>query len=275
MTIRTYFWHDRVISSAQFQLRKLLKKSPYFYFKIGNSGDIFTQLIIENHYHQQAKNIKNKGRRLLLVGSIGHNVQDGDLICGIGTKSKDIPKNQYNNSVVGLRGPLSYEAFKLANYDVSQVKFLKDPGLLLRFYAEDIKYETPNGYAFIPHYRERNLYIKAMPKGMRYIDIDNTPLAIAKQILEAEIIYSSSLHGIIFAHALNRPAILVKPKTEEPRFKYQDYFASIDQPMPSFLDDIYNIKATTKPLSPLNLTYRKQEFAFPDITELKTLGIAS
>jgi hypothetical protein len=114
-----------------------------------------------------------------------------------------------------------------------------------------------------------------MPKGMKYIDIDDTPLNIATQILASEIIYSSSLHGIIFAHALNRPAILVAPITEEPIFKYEDYYASIEQKMPQLVHDIHKISVTKKPMSPLDIKYKQEEFNFPSLQELKNLNIAS
>lgn len=275
MTIRTFFWHDRVISPTHFNIRKIFNRAPYFYFKTGNAGDIFTQLIIKNHYNKDVVNVKDQGKRILLVGSIGHNVKAGDLLCGIGVKSKEIPKPKHDNLIHALRGPLSYDAFKNAGYDISKVKFLKDPGLLIRFYAQDLKHDTPKGCSFIPHYRERGIYLKNMPKNMKYIDIDDTPLNIAKQILSSEVIYSSSLHGIIFAHALNRPAILVQPKTEEPIFKYQDYFASIDQEMPEILTDIHNLKLAKTPLSPLEVKYTKEEFILPTIEELTRLGIAT
>ncbi|MCY4046350.1 MAG: polysaccharide pyruvyl transferase family protein [Cellvibrionales bacterium] len=275
MSIRTFYWHDRVISPLHFNIRKFFNRSPYFFFKIGNSGDIFTQLIIQNHYNQEAINIKKEGRRLLLVGSIGHTVKEGDLLCGIGVKSTDIPKDKFHTPIHALRGPLSYEAFKNAGYDTSQIKFLKDPGLLIRFYAQNLNPILPQGAGFIPHYRERDIYLQNMPKNMKFIDIDDTPLNIAKHILESEIIYSSSLHGIIFSHALNRPAVLVAPKTEEPIFKYQDYYASIDQAMPQLVHDIHKIDNLKKPVSPIDLTYTQDDFIFPSLSELKRLGIAN
>ena len=43
MKIRTYFWHDRVISKREFELRKLLRRKPYHHFLVGNAGDLMIQ----------------------------------------------------------------------------------------------------------------------------------------------------------------------------------------------------------------------------------------
>jgi hypothetical protein len=275
IAIRTYYWHSRVVPKYKIALRRLINRSPEYFFHTGNAGDIFAQTIIRNEYHSNALNCPEGGKRLLLIGSIAHTLQAGDIICGIGAKTPDIPKPLgEKHAIYGLRGPISYEIFSKAGYDVSNINFLLDPGLLIRFYAENLNHKKPEGAIFIPHYRERNLYYKGLPKGMRFVDIDNHPMELAKQILESELVYASSLHGIIFAHALNRPAILVAPKTEEPILKYQDYFSSINQPTPTPLEDISEIRLISKPTSPITLNYQKSDFVLPSIEELIKLGIA-
>src|SRR5690606_38420197 len=118
-------------------------------------------------------------------------------------------------TVVGVRGPITYDAFKATGHDVSGVRFLKDPGLLIRFLAGPEPAVPQAGRViFIPHYRERHLY-KSLPKGITLVDIDAEPLELARTIREANLVYASSLHGIIFAHALERPCVWVKPQTEE------------------------------------------------------------
>src|SRR5690606_34200357 len=128
MKVKTYYWHDRVYSSLRYKIEtKLLGRTNCF--KIGNAGDIFVKDLIEYKYNLAARNTENEGR-LLLVGSISHKVQNRDIVCGIGTKVTEIPPAISRNvKIVGLRGPISYDVMKNNGFDVTDVKFLLDPGL--------------------------------------------------------------------------------------------------------------------------------------------------
>ena len=275
MDIRTYYWHARVVSKLKVLKNKLRGVDRSNYFVTGNAGDIFTKDIINHIYSLESKNVKNEGGRLLVVGSIANVIRSGDLLCGIGVKHREIPKASDGRcKIEGLRGPISYDVFKAAGHDVSDVKFLLDPGLLARFIARRRVRHAPKGVIFIPHYREKTLYEKSLPSNMSLVDIDAHPLDVFRKIEEAELVYSSSLHGIIFAHALNRPCVFVKPQTEEPILKYKDYYASINQDYIEPLDSIYDANYKSSPISPLSLNYKKEDFIFPSLKSLIELGIA-
>lgn len=276
MNIRTFYWHDRVISRYKMGMKKLFSQNAHNFFRVGNSGDIFNRHLIFDHYHLEGLNIKDEGSRLLMIGSIANSISDGDVLCGIGAKRAEIERG-LNCDIQGLRGPLSYDAFKRAGYEMRNVKFLMDPGLLLRFMVPDTTV-NPKGIIFIPHYRERGLYTgrqaQRIPKPIRFVDIDQDPLRLASDILNAELVYTSSLHGIIFSHALGRPCVFVQPQTEEPIFKYQDYFSSVGINMPRALDDISCVKFRGAPISPATIHYRKEDFVFPSLDRLIDLKIA-
>lgn len=173
-----------------------------------------------------------------------------------------------------FKGPITYEAFKKAGHDVSHVRFLKDPGLMIRFIAgEGQKTPVSDKVIFIPHYRERYLYKKKLPKGIELVDVDVHPVQLANKIQESGLVYASSLHGIIFAHALNRPCVFVKPQTDEPIIKYEDYYASVDITFPKPIESIYDIDYKTSPDSPADLKYDKNDFMFPSINILMEMGI--
>lgn len=174
--------------------------------------------------------------------------------------------------MLGLRGPISYDEFSRKGYDLSQVKFLMDPGLLVRFmyYDEAIKPE-PGATAFVPHYKERRIY-KKLSESMKIIDIDATPEQVCKKILSVEHVFSSSLHGIIFAHALGRPASLVLPKTES-LLKYKDYYSSMGLDFPTPISDIDDIRLANVKPSPVSLSYREEDFVFPEIQLLQKNGV--
>lgn len=101
--------------------------------------------------------------------------------------------------------------------------------------------------------------------------VDQTPLEFAKQIARAETVYSSSLHGLIFAHALGRPAALVAPLTPEPEIKYRDYAASVGEAWrtPGDLDETLR-RAT--PNVPASVPTLIASAAFPTRAELAETG---
>ena len=118
---------------------------------------------------------------------------------------------------------------------------------------------------FIPHYRERYTYKNnAVPKGIKLIDIDCDPISLGRKILSAKLVYTSSLHGIIFANSLGRPCIFVQPQTDESLFKYADYYASVNLSLPKPLRHISEAVFTGSPDSPANIQFKQSDFIFPD-----------
>jgi hypothetical protein len=277
MEINTYFWEGRVLNKHLHGALKTLRCKPSYYFTHGNCGDIFSRELLHHLYGENIKvnNTNSKTPRILLVGSIAHRIQGKDLICGIGAKPREIPKPHFEQKVIGLRGPISYDLFKRAGYDLSNIQFLLDPGLMLRFMiSENVQSKAmPAGAIFIPHYRER-YRIPTLPKDIRFCDIDAPIDAVAQQILSAELVYSSSLHGLIFAHALKRPAVLVKPNSNEAMLKYTDYYSSVALPEPSMLSSITEATPAKDSNVPYETTYTRDDFKFPTINELHALGIA-
>ena len=91
---------------------------------------------------------------------------------------------------------------------------------------------------------------------------------LAAEILQSEHVFSSSLHGIIFAHSLGRPASLVKNLSNEISIKYKDYYASIDHSLPKIVDDIREDCLSSLPISPVTLKLSADDFYLPDIDEL-------
>jgi pyruvyltransferase len=276
MKLRTYFWEDRIISRLELRVRRALGWSPYNYFLVGNAGDLFARELIEREYSCPVQNDPLRGHRLLIVGSIGHRIRDGDVVCGIGVKTRKIPVPTHARvRVWAVRGPITLDVFKSAGHDVSDIKFQFDPGLMMRFMVTDSERAiVPNGVAFIPHYRERGKYVRSLPPGMRTIDIDGRPKDVARAILGAELVYSSSLHGIIFAHALERPCVLVAPQTEESDLKYQDYFASLGLPTPKPLSNIFDARYGSAPNSPVDIRFELSDFVWPQLEDLRARGIA-
>jgi hypothetical protein len=70
---------------------------------------------------------------------------------------------------------------------------------------------------------------------MRLVNVQQPVEAVIDAIASCEFVVSSSLHGLIVAHAYRRPALWVEfadPLLGD-RSKFHDYFASLGRPAPS------------------------------------------
>lgn len=276
MVIRTYFWHARVMSGPRRTLHRVRSRGRAKPFRSGNAGDVFTRDVLASRYGLPVQNVEDGGRRLLCVGSIADRIDTGDLVCGIGVKHRTSPPSGVALAgIVGLRGPITLEQFERSGYDTSGVRFLLDPGLLMRFMAPDGIDAIPGRAIFVPHYRERSHYRLPWryPPNLDVVDVDAEPLELARRILSASVVFTSSLHGLIFAHALERPSVLVAPQTDEPLLKYEDYHASVGLPFRRPPRDIFEAVRGPTPDSAVTIRYGESDFHFPAETDLRRAGI--
>lgn len=275
MVINTFYW-DPVALGKYRGIFSFLKSNNSPGFRHGNAGDLFARDILRRIYDSEVRNTE-KGPRILSVGSIAHKVKDGDIICGVGVKSPElmIPSISRKVEIFGVRGPLSERVLRVNGFDTKDIRFQLDPGLLLRFFFSESQIsEFGSDIIFIPHYRERHIYKEKPPIGVRVVDIDSNPIDIGRQILSSKLVFSSSLHGIIFSHTLGRPTIFVRPKTSESIFKYEDYYLSIGQSLPRPVENVDLKIAAGMSDSPINLNFSEKDFSFPSIEKLLQTGIA-
>ncbi|HEY6640505.1 polysaccharide pyruvyl transferase family protein [Povalibacter sp.] len=273
MEIRTFYW-DAPRDRRPAPLR-WLRPNPHL-FRHGNAGDDFNVDLLKWAYPgREIRNVDEGGHRLLLVGSISHRVQGGDIVNGIGSKPTEVPSaRQAPIRVRGVRGPLTLEAFRRAGHDVSSLRFVGDPGLLIGRLFPDlatIPHETGR-VVFIPHYRER--YQFRSNRKFQVVDIDASAHDVAVDIRRAEFVHTSSLHGLIWAHALGRPARLVTPAAGEALHKYEDYYLSIDQSFEAAATIDESLRLP-KSVSPLDVSAVIKSITLPDLAELLQTGIAT
>lgn len=271
MGIRAFYWDspDKVTDRRASFLPK--KRTSW---RAGNVGDIFNRDLITHLYGEQAINVQNEGHKFLLVGSVVHAARDGDIIAGAGTKGALQPDGTGRDiRVIGVRGPKTADVLKSSGYDVSKLKFMLDPGMLIADIYPEVRAIVPEAgsVAFIPHYRERPRYRST--KKYDVLDVDATPREFILHLAKYETIYSSSLHGVIFAHAIGRPAVLVAPKTSEAEIKYRDYFASVGLKWeaPKSIEDSLRF---VDPSLPENVRDLVATAEFPSVEELRERGIA-
>lgn len=271
MVLRSFWWQKRNASSYKYYKNKILRPDQ-LYFKYGNAGDMFNIDLLKFVYNIEPVNITNEGKRLLLIGSVMNEVKKGDIINGIGWKGNNLMhRSEILSSlkIYGVRGPLTKSLFEKCGADLSDLKFEYDPGLLIReVYDIDLSKAKEKQVIFIPHFRDQWTYKGKYPKGIKGISIDNRPRKIASEILKSKLVYTSSLHGIIFSHALNKPCVFVKPQSDEPLFKYRDYFLSVDLEYVEPLESIYAANFFRDVGTTINNYITLEDFYFPSVNEL-------
>jgi pyruvyltransferase len=273
MKIRTFYWMPAARGRRNW--RRGWRRSPTRW-RFGNAGDTFNRDLLGLLYPSSAHQIVESGPRLLMVGSISHRISSGDVVVGAGIKTDALPgPERAAVTVLGVRGPLTYEAFAAAGHDVAAVRFQFDPGLLIpKLLTEDELSIQPvlGRTIFIPHFRDADAGVNRIAS-VETVAIDSDPIPLAREILAAELVYSSSLHGIIFAHALGRPCVPVQPASAEPLIKYADYFASVGLST-RMCASLAEATRSTKPDSPIDRPWSSIDQAFPTLAELSSWGVA-
>ena len=235
-----------------------------WYFRNNNAGDIFTAYLLRKLGYNPIWT--DKDPELICAGSIleasplkllESKQKNSVKIIGSGLHNKGSKPFTYNmNNFLAVRGKLTIESMTRLPRDTT----VGDTGLLLsRIYKPktDKKYKI----GIITHFVDYNHIKETCPQEFKGSNIkiinmllpDETDSSFEKlfdEINECEFIFSSSLHGIIFAHSLGIPAYHIedKPLLSRDNFKFKDYYSSIEIPYKKILyknlfvnDNILNI----------------------------------
>jgi hypothetical protein len=161
------------------------------------------------------------------IGSILSNITTNCIVWGSGIISKDYPVE--NATFLAVRGPQTRAFLLEKGYEVP--KIYGDPALLLpKYYNPKIEKEYKIGV--IPHYQDYKKTKDFYKNEASILLIDlmtNDVEKTTNEFLKCEKIVSSSLHGIIVAHAYGIPAVWQKFSEDVfgDGIKYQDYFESV------------------------------------------------
>lgn len=139
-------------------------------------------------------------------------------------------------TVYAVRGKLTSE--KLVDQGFPLCDVYGDPALLLPLFIPAQKANIK--IALIPHYKEVDYFIKNYGDRYHIINLKSRDVErITKEIASCEYVLSTSLHGLIVAHAYQIPALWIKHGyIDTDGFKFYDYFSSVGIP---FYDGIENI----------------------------------
>lgn len=199
--------------------------------KFPNIGDKFSLLLAEKTFSQKIITCNEsplKTKNLILVGSIMHWADEHSIVCGAGFIAQHVKLRQKPSLIISVRGPLTAE--KLREQGINCANRYADPGVLAAKIFSG-KAETKHPIGFIPHYWDLSSpfteYCRHL--GICIINVQDDPNDFFNQMRECEVLFSSSLHGLIFAHSFGKPALWleVSNKVIGDGFKFYDYYSSL------------------------------------------------
>lgn len=162
------------------------------------------------------------------IGSILTHVNSKCIVWGSGIVSREFPVK--NAKFLAVRGPQTRNHLLDLGYEVPEI--YGDPAILLpRYYNPQIEKEYKLG--IVPHYADFEAVKDFYQNDGSILIIDlmtNNVETTTDQFLKCEKIVSSSLHGIIVAHAYGIPAVWQKFSNRifGDDIKFRDYFESVD-----------------------------------------------
>lgn len=166
------------------------------------------------------------------AGSILDSARSYSVIWGSGLMTPKVPPKEKPKKILAVRGPKTREELIKLGLEVPAI--YGDPALLYKyFYNPNVKKEYKIG--IIPHYIDHNLpAVERFRKeeGVLIIDIFDPIDKVVDNICKCDVIFSSSLHGLIAADAYNVPSFWIKLSDSVigEGFKFSDYFLSVNRP---------------------------------------------
>jgi hypothetical protein len=166
--------------------------------KPGNFGDVLTPVVLD--YFGFDYEYGHDTYDTLCIGSIAKMAKPGVTVLGSGIL-KVQEELDPNADWRFVRGPITRNNLLMSGGHCPPV--YGDPALLLPLMCDESHKRVDIG--IVPHYTDYEL-VKNMYPEHRVINVLNqNPLSVAQEITECRSIVSSSLHGIICAHAFGIP----------------------------------------------------------------------
>ena len=227
-----------------------------------NAGDVLSEVIVKEIIRRQKKDFFDhnfEGNKLLALGSVLHFAESGDVIWGTGVNGKVLESLHVfdNLDVRAVRGPKTRDYLKNKKIDVPAV--YGDPAVLLpELFSDFNRIKKNKEVLVIPHMYE----VDELKTKFNIL----SPLVhwrkFVSEIVSAEFVISSSLHGIIVAEAFGIPAVRLKITNTESDFKYDDYYLGSGRESHKIIysvEEVNNVGHTELPI------YQKEKLlsAFP------------
>lgn len=234
-------WKKKINISSTIDV--LLNKKPIVYWSHENEtknnfGDAINPFLLQKLIHKEpvhsstVLNLLFKPQ-LYFIGSILDNLCTFNaVVMGSGFKKEKSKVLIKPKKVFAVRGPLTRKIF--IDYGIECPEVYCDPALLLPEFIpnkQDIKvYDV----GIIAHYIDKKVLNDIKIEGkykIKILNIEDNPFKFVDELTQCKTIFSSSLHGIIIAHAYNIPATWIKlsENVKGEGFKFRDYYASVGE----------------------------------------------
>lgn len=199
--------------------------------------------------------------RLIALGSVLHFAEDHNTIWGTGFNGKvSLEEHTYNTlDVRAVRGPLTRDF--LVQRGIETPEIYGDPALLIpHIFPGKFQKNPKKPYVIVPNLHDLKI---AQEQGWKNIVSPlNSWNRCINEILEAEFVIASSLHGLIIAEAYGIPARYIRLSEEENLFKYNDYMMGTGRgeiEFASTIDEALEMKG----MAPVQFDHQKLLNAFP------------
>lgn len=194
-----------------------------------------------------------RGRYHVSVGSVmsyGHRPGDA-IFWGSGTINPVAPIAA-PAEIRAVRGPLTRARCVDLGYDCPEV--YGDPGILVSRVLPAGSATPRYRLGIVLHYDDAAAMGEptTVPDDVLVIDVRRSVQAVAADIADCAAVVSSSLHGLILAHAYDRPAAWIGLEQNaggDRAFKFRDYYAAFgitDVTAPSLISSLASVDALLK-----------------------------
>ncbi len=246
--------------SAKRRLRNSVKEPiPLFWYRdtldgIKNFGDELSSELIPELFGYRVKNASIADCELVAIGSnvdylINNRPEDRPVeIWGSGYIRQDKTKSPSANfHFCAVRGKSTLK--RIGSPEIP----LGDPGILANI-IYSVSGRKNGKIGIIPHYVDLDSeFVKRVKSDDRFVIISplQSPSAVAEQISQCDAIFSSSLHGLIFADSFQVPNahICLSEKVIGGSYKFKDYCSGVGKEYLTIApEDIFDDKIVRKTL---------------------------
>jgi len=205
---------------------------PAFWMPSPNFGDALTPWLIRRISGKPVAFVEpNAGfKHLVICGSVLNHASNNAIVWGAGLASFSDDVNP-KADIRAVRGPMTWKKAIACNNPAPHV--LGDPAMLLPELYDSPRPQHWN-VGFVPHFKDQAhvLYLAGqilVNAGVLPINVLDSVEGVVDRIRSCKMIVSSSLHGLIVAHAYGIPAVWANFGADigGDGFKFWDYFALV------------------------------------------------
>ncbi len=202
---------------------------------IRNVGDAIAPYLVEWASGAEPYYAAADRSHLLCIGSILFMANENSIIWGCGTLNPQVYLPELKGSQFrAVRGRKTADALTRRGVVLPDMPF-GDPGILVHELLEDMG-EMParpgKRIAVIPHHSaiEHPFYQELLHSDeVQLVNICDDTLLPLRQIAEADVVVSQSLHGLIFAESFGKPTAWIGDAMDENAvFKYHDWHSVME-----------------------------------------------